>query len=325
MSEQIQEYAKPGNDKEWKLIEKLLSTSLNEQRRARRWGIFFKLLTFCYLFAILYIFLMRPGADSAMGLSTSPHTAIIEIQGVISAEEDANADRIIGALRKAFQEQAAKAVVLRINSPGGSPVQAGYVYDEITRLRAEYPEKMVYAVIVDIGTSGAYYIAAAADSIYADKASLVGSIGVTASGFGFVETLQKLGVERRIYAAGENKAFLDPFLPKNEEQTRLWQAVLDGTHQQFIDQVEQGRGERLNTSNPLLYTGVVWNGEQALDLGLVDALGNSSFVAREVIGIEDMVNYTVKPTPLEELVGRLGASVGEGLANFVTERPLELR
>lgn len=325
MSDTLPETQKPQTDKEWRLIEKLLSSSLNEQRRTRRWGIFFKLLTFIYLFLIFYVFLMRPGSDAGMSLASKPHTALIEIDGVISASEDASADRIVGALREAFKEKAAKAIVLRINSPGGSPVQAGYVYDEIVRLQSEYPEKKVYAVIVDIGASGAYYIAAAANEIFADKASLVGSIGVTASGFGFVDSLEKLGVERRIFTAGDHKSFLDPFLPVNAEEVEIWQTVLDGTHKQFIEQVEKGRGERLSKDNPLLYSGIVWNGEQALSMGLVDGLGSSSYVAREVVGHENIVNYTVKPNPIDALVKRLGVSVGQGLAHFVRDNAIRLQ
>ena len=228
-------------------------------------------------------------------------------------------------MRKAFEEEKAKALILRINSPGGSPVQSGYVYDEIVRLRDKHPEKKVYAVIADIGASGAYYIAAAADEIFADKASLVGSIGVTASGFGFVDTMDKLGVERRVYTAGEHKSFLDPFLPVNEKEVGIWQEVLDGTHQQFIRQVEKGRGDRLKKDNNLLYSGIVWNGEQALEMGLVDGLGSSSYVAREVIGHKDIVNYTVKPNPFDELVGKLGTSIGKGIGLYVIGDSMQLR
>jgi len=325
MAETLNQLSRPASDKEWKLIEKLLSSSLNEQRKARRWGIFFKILTFAYLFFLIGAFFFRPGADSSMSLSASPHTALIEIQGVIAAAEDANADRIVGALRRAFEEPAAKAVVMRINSPGGSPVQAGYVYDEIVRLGAEYPDKKVYAVIADIGASGAYYIAAAADTIFADKASLLGSIGVTASGFGFVDAIEKLGVERRTFTAGKHKNFLDPFLPVDEEQVQIWKGVLDGTHRQFVEQVQKGRGDRLKTNDPLLYSGIVWNGEQALEMGLIDGLGSSSYVAREIIGQETIVNYTVKPNPLEEFVSRLGVSIGEGMAKVLMGNPLQLQ
>ncbi|AZZ91537.1 signal peptide peptidase SppA [Hahella sp. KA22] len=305
----------PGNQKEWRLIEKMVMSSLNEQRKARRWGIFFKSLTFLYLFFI--VIAISPGVGKNVAARTEPHTAVIEVNGVIAATEEANADAIVSALRDAFEEDAAKAVILRINSPGGSPVQSGYVYDEIGRLKGEHPDKKVYAVIMDIGASGAYYIAAAADEIYADKASLVGSIGVTASGFGFVDAMDKLGVERRIFTAGEHKSFLDPFVPVKEDERELWQGVLNTTHKQFIEQVEKGRGDRIHKDNPLLYSGMVWSGEQALGLGLIDGLGSSGYVAREVVKAEKLINYTPKRNPFDELLGKLGVSVGKGVAQAV--------
>ncbi|ABC28967.1 Periplasmic serine protease (ClpP class) [Hahella chejuensis KCTC 2396] len=306
---------RPGDQKEWRLIEKMVMSSLNEQRKARRWGIFFKSLTFLYLFFI--VIALSPGVGKNVAARTEPHTAVIEVNGVIAASEEANADAIVSALRDAFEEESAKAVILRINSPGGSPVQAGYVYDEIGRLKGEYPDKKVYAVIMDIGASGAYYIAAAADEIYADKASLVGSIGVTASGFGFVDAMDKLGVERRIFTAGEHKSFLDPFVPVKEDERELWQGVLNTTHKQFIEQVEKGRGDRIHKDNPLLYSGMIWSGEQALGLGLIDGLGSSGFVAREVVKVEKLINYTPKRNPFDELLGKLGVSVGKGVAQAV--------
>ncbi len=315
---------RPATEKEWRLIEKLIMSSVGEQKKARRWGIFFKILTFVYLFALLVI-LLRPGLDGAVALKSGPHTALIDIQGVIAASEEASADLIVTGLRNAFEKAEAKAVILRINSPGGSPVQAGYIYDEIVRLRLEFPEKKVYAVIADIGASGGYYIAAAADDIYADKASLVGSIGVTASGFGFVDTLEKLGVERRIFTAGDHKTFLDPFLPVKDEEKQFWQEVLDTTHKQFIEQVEKGRGDRLRKDSPLLYSGVVWSGEQALELGLIDGLGSSSYVEREVVGIEEIVNYTPHPNRLDELFSKLGTSVGKGIAQMVISNSVQLQ
>ncbi|MBU6954344.1 signal peptide peptidase SppA [Hahella sp. HN01] len=305
----------PGNQKEWRLIEKMVMSSLNEQRKARRWGIFFKSLTFLYLFFI--VIALSPGVGKNVAARTEPHTAVIEVNGVIAATEEANADAIVSALRDAFEEETAKAVILRINSPGGSPVQAGYVYDEIGRLKSEHPDKKVYAVIMDIGASGAYYIAAAADEIYADKASLVGSIGVTASGFGFVDAMDKLGVERRIFTAGEHKSFLDPFVPVKEDERELWQGVLNTTHKQFIEQVEKGRGDRIHKDNPLLYSGMIWSGEQALGLGLIDGLGSSGYVAREVVKAEKLINYTPKRNPFDELLGKLGVSVGKGVAQAV--------
>ncbi len=301
-------------EKSWQLLEKILQANMQEQRRKRRWGIFFKLLIFVYMFATLA--LLAPLFNlKKTAVGSGGHTALIEVRGPIADKELASADNIVGSLRAAFKDVDTKAVVLRINSPGGSPVQSGYVYDEIRRLRAKYPDTKLYAVISDLGASGAYYIASAADEIYADKASLVGSIGVTATGFGFVGVMEKLGVDRRVYASGEHKTFLDPFQPPKAEETRFWQGVLEITHRQFIDSVKQGRGERLKVEQyPELFSGLVWSGEQALKLGLVDGLGNSSYVAREVVGEENLVDFTAKESPLDRFAKKFGASVAEHVA-----------
>lgn len=313
MSDEWKAPPESGDAKSWKLLEKTLLAGIQEQRRARRWGIFFKLLTFTYL--IVAAFLVSPLFSLSSGGSDEPHTALIEVRGQIASDTRASADNIVGSLRKAFDDPGTRGVILRINSPGGSPVQSGYIYDEIRRLRALHPDTKVYAVITDLGASGAYYIASAADQIYADKASLVGSIGVTAAGFGFVGTMDKLGVDRRVYTAGEHKAFLDPFQPPKEEEARFWQQVLETTHKQFIASVKQGRGDRLkDKDHPELFSGLVWSGEQALQLGLIDGLGSSSQVAREVIGEEDMVDYTIEESPLDRFAKRLGASVAENIA-----------
>ncbi|MEE1925845.1 S49 family peptidase [Pseudomonas sp. 148P] len=303
--------------KSWQLLEKTLLASVQEQRRARRWGIFFKLLTFLYLFGLLFLFSpLAKMEKSAVG--GNGHTALIEVRGVIADKEEASADNIIGSLRAAFKDPKTKGVVLRINSPGGSPVQAGYVYDEIRRLRGEYPDIKLYAVITDLGASGAYYIASAADRIYADKASLVGSIGVTAAGYGFVGAMEKLGVERRSYTSGEHKSFLDPFQPEKPEETKFWQQVLETTHKQFIASVKQGRGERLkDKEHPELFSGLIWSGEQAVGLGLVDALGSAGYVAREVVGEKDLVDFTIEESPFDRFSKRLGASVAEHLAMWM--------
>ncbi|KGU86981.1 S49 family peptidase [Pseudomonas mediterranea] len=306
-----------GDDKSWKLLEKTLLAGVEEQRRARRWGIFFKCLVFIYLFVGLGVIIQaidmkkNPGTGSA-------YTAVIDIEGMIADKEAASADNIIGSLRAAFEDSKVKGVVLRINSPGGSPVQAGYVYDEIVRLRAAHPDIKVYAVIADLGASGAYYIASAADQVYADKASLVGSIGVTAAGYGFVETLDKLGIERRVYTAGEHKSFLDPFQPQKPEEIAFWQGVLDTTHKQFIASVKKGRGDRLkDKDHPELFSGLVWSGEQALSLGLIDGLGSASSVARDVIGEKELVDFTVEESPLDRFSKKLGASIAERLAMWM--------
>ncbi|MEB2326187.1 MAG: signal peptide peptidase SppA [Pseudomonas sp.] len=301
----------------WKLLEKTLQAGIQEQRRARRWGIFFKLLTFIYLFGALMVFspAWQFGKDKA---ARESHTAVINVRGIIADEESASADNIVGALRAAFEDTNTKGIVLRINSPGGSPVQSGYVYDEIRRLRGEYPAIKVYAVITDLGASGAYYIASAADEIYADKSSLVGSIGVTAATFGFVEVMQKLGVERRVYTSGEHKAFLDPFQPQKPEETEFWREVLATTHRQFIDSVKRGRGDRLQVAeHPELFSGLVWSGEQALELGLIDGLGSTAHVARDVIGEPELVDFTVKESPIDRFTKKLGAGVAERLALLV--------
>ncbi|MFZ5933633.1 peptidase S49 [Pseudomonas putida] len=311
--------------KSWKLLEKTLLAGVQEQRRSRRWGIFFKLLTFVYLFGILALFLPFMDVDKAASRSGS-HTALVEVRGVIADQEAASADNIVKSLRDAFKDPKTKAVVLRINSPGGSPVQAGYVYDEIRRLRGEHPDTKLYAVITDLGASGAYYIASAADEIYADKASLVGSIGVTAAGYGFVGSMEKLGVERRTYTAGEHKAFLDPFSPEKPDERAFWQGVLDTTHQQFIAMVKQGRGDRLkDKEHPELFSGLVWSGEQAKALGLVDGLGSASYVAREIVGEKDLVDYTVQESPFDRFSKRIGASVAEHLAMWMGFQGPQLR
>ncbi len=310
--------------KEWALIEKILLESHKEQKRSRRWSIFFRVLIFVYIFAGLLLFRASGQLDGAVQ-SRSEHVAVVPIDGVISAGDPANANDVAASLRSAFKAEHSKAILLTINSPGGSPVQAGYINDEIYRLKAMYPDKKVYAAISDIGASGAYYIAAAADEIYADKASLVGSIGVTASGFGFVGLMDKLGVERRNYTSGDHKGFLDPFSPEQPEEVKFWGSVLESTHQQFIEVVEKGRGDKL-ADDDQLYSGLIWNGEQALELGLIDGLGSAGYVAREIVGIEDIVDYGKKNSPLEKIIDQLGVSIGRGAASALeTEQRIELR
>ncbi len=309
------------SSKEWKLIEKTFNQLGLEQRRARRWGIFFKILTFAYLFVLLGLMADGLGGDNLAGKKS--YTALVDVNGVIAATEEASADYIVTGLRSAFEAAGTKAVVVRLNSPGGSPVQAGYVYDEIKRLRVLYPEKPLYAVISDIGASGAYYIAAAADAIYADKASLVGSIGVVASGFGFVDTLEKLGVERRLYTSGEHKAFLDPFSDENTEEVEFWKEVLNTTHQQFIAKVKEGRGDRLS-EDKRLFTGLIWSGEQALELGLIDGLGSAGYVAREIVGEEDIVDFSPQPDPFEKFTKTLGVAVGAAMSKLMASSQVSL-
>jgi protease-4 len=296
-------------------VKGIIKETFAEQKKTRRWGILFKGLTFTYLLvAFLLIINSTAGRDDKVG---QIHTAMVRVNGVIGADEEANANSIVTGLRAAFTNEHSKAVMLVINSPGGSPVQAGYVNDEIKRLRVLYPEKELYAVIAELGASGGYYIAVGADQIYADKASLVGSIGVTASSFGFVDLMEKVGVKRRHFTSGEHKAFLDPFSAEKPEEAVFWQQVLDVTHQQFIKVVQEGRGDRIKVAeqNKKLYSGLIWNGEQALALGLIDGLGSPGFVAREIIKAEEIVDYSVKASVFVEIIEKLGLSIGSGLAN----------
>jgi protease-4 len=297
---------KPGWERD--LIAKLASEGLAEQRKARRWGILFKSLTFVYLFAILFYLPMEFGPTKAIG----KHTALIELHGVIEDGGEASADVIIQGLRDAFEDRNTAGVILRINSPGGSPVQAGYMTDEINRLREKYPNTPLYAVITDICASGGYYVASAADEIYADKASVVGSIGVLMDGFGFTEAMKKLGVERRLITAGEHKGFLDPFSPQKQEDVMHIRGLLQGIHKQFIDVVKEGRGARLK-ENPELFSGLVWTGEQSVELGLIDGLGSAGFVAREIIGEEKIIDFTPQPNYLDRFAERLGVAIGRAL------------
>ena len=298
---------------EWQILEKVAFYSLEEQRKARRWGVFFKALTFLYLFVALMVFLPLGGISSPD--EKAEHVALVSLDGVIAADTDANANTVVTGLRAAFEAETAVGVILAINSPGGSPVQSGYINDEIFRLREKYPEKKIYSVISDLGASGGYYVASAADEIYADKASLVGSIGVISGGFGFVPAMEKLGVERRIYSAGDSKSFLDPFSPEKEEDKAFWQSVLKITHQQFIDVVQKGRGSRL-VSDPEIFLGLIWSGEQAVAKGLVDGLGSVGYVAREVIGTEKIRDYTVTPHPFDDLARRLGVATKNTLRSM---------
>lgn len=313
----------PTSSREWQLIEKLLTAAQDEQRRARRWSIVFRMLVIGYLFVLLFV--LSSSSDSHGTPMTEDHVALVTIDGVILPDGDAGADNVVGGLRDAFDAKHARAVIVRINSPGGSPVQAGIIYDEIRRLRGLHPDKKLYAVISDVGASGGYYIAAAADEIYVDKASLVGSIGVIMNGFGAEELMRKLGVENRTMTAGENKVILSPFAPVTEAQKKHVQALLDTIHAQFIAAVKEGRGDRLK-DDPAIFSGLFWTGEQAVQLGLADGLGTSSHVARELVGVDELVDYSYQRSPFERLVERFGASAGAAMAERlgVTAAP-ELR
>jgi protease-4 len=288
------------------VLERLATEGLREMRRARRWGIFFKLATLVVLFSILIVAVGTFGESARACLDKC--TALIEMRGELDADGPASAANVMAGLQAAFKSKGTQGVVLRINSPGGSPVQAGLINDEIRRLRTAYPATPVYAVVEEMCASGAYYVAVAADKIYVDKASLIGSIGVIIDGFGFVGAMDKLGIERRALVAGENKAFLDPFSPLTPPQRDYAQQMIEEIHQQFIAAVKAGRGTRLKDS-PEVFSGLVWNGARGIDLGLADALGSVDSVARDVIKAEEVVDFTVKENLSERLSRKFGAAL----------------
>ncbi len=292
-------------------IERLLFATLREQRRARRWSIFFRLLSFAIV--VLALVLASGWFARDARLPAGRHTALVELRGVIAAEGDASADDLIDALKSAFDDSNTAAVVLRVNSPGGSPVQAGIIHDAILHLREEHPGTPLYAVVEDICASGGYYVAAAADRIYVDKASLVGSIGVLIESFGFTGAMDKLGIERRLLTAGENKGFLDPFSPLPEEQREHAQRMLGEIHRQFIDVVRKGRGDRLKET-PEMFSGLVWTGERSIELGLADATGSLESVARDVVKAERVVDFSPRRNVLDRITRRLGTAAGEAMA-----------
>jgi len=303
-------------------LEKLAFAALTEQRRARYWGIFFKLLTFAYVTFILVMALDWRGEDGITG--GSKHTALVNLEGVIEAKGDASAERISGALQSAFEDKNTQGVIMRINSPGGSPVQSGIINDEIRRLRTLFPNIPFYVVVEDICASGGYYVAAAADKIYVNKASLVGSIGVLMNGFGFTGVMDKLGVERRLITAGENKGFLDPFSPVEARQKEFAQGMINEIHQQFIAVVKQGRGKRLK-DNPDTFSGLIWTGQHSIEMGLADDYGTVDSVARDVIKAKDIVDYTQKANIAERFAKRFGAGVAQGLTGFSMSERFSLR
>src|SRR6266571_4176341 len=296
---------------ERRVLEQLATEGLREQRRARRWGIFFKLLTFGFLFLVLLAVLGTLASSEKICLDKC--TGVVDIQGALESKGRASAENVIAGLQAAFKNKGTRGVVLRINSPGGSPVQAGEINDEIRRLRGKYPNTPIYAVVEEICASGAYYVAVATDRIYVDKASLIGSIGVILDGFGFVGTMEKLGIERRALTAGENKAFLDPFSPLSQTQKQYAQQMLEEIHQQFIAVVKEGRGDRLRDS-PDIFSGLVWNGKRGIELGLADALGSVEYVAREVIKAEELVDFTPQENIAERVARKFGAAMGHSLA-----------
>ena len=309
------------NDGQWErgLIEKLATEALKEQRRARRWGIFWKILTFTYITVVIVLAVDWKGGDGIGG----KHTALVEINGVIAPGTDASAEKVATALQAAFKDKNTQGVVLRINSPGGSPVQSQEIYDEMKRLRVKYPAIPLYVVVEDLCASGGYYVAAAADKIYVAKGSIVGSIGVRMDSFGVVGLMEKLGIERRLITAGKNKAMLDPFLPQEESHKQIIVGLIGEIHDQFIAAVREGRGKRLKET-PDMYSGLIWSGAKSIELGLADALGGLDYVAREVIKAEEIVDYTQKENIAEKVARRFGAGAMNSLIEFAVRSGLAI-
>ena len=300
------------NDPQWErdLIAKLATAALKEQRRARLWGIFFKLLTFAYVTFLLVVMVDWKGrAEMASG---KKHTAMVEVSGLIAPGSDASAERVTSALQAAFKDKNTQGVVVRCNSPGGSPVQAQTIYDEMRRLRKQYPDIPLYAVVEDVCASGGYFVAVGADRIYVSRASVVGSIGVLMNGFGFTGLMEKLGVERRLITAGENKAMLDPFSPVDEKDVAHLKQLMADIHQQFIGVVKEGRGKRLKET-PEIFSGLIWTGQKSVELGLADGFGSLDSVARDVVKAEDIVDFSSRESVVEKFARRFGASAASAL------------
>ena len=300
---------------EREIIEKVALAAVTEQTRARRWGVFFKSLLFVYLFAVFGM-AVYPKMKQNLGVDSKYHTAVIDVVGAIAEDKDANAADIIESLRDAVKDKQTKGIILHSNSPGGSPVQSAYVYAEIRNIKKEHPDLPVYAVVSDICASGCYYIASASDKIFVNQSSLIGSIGVLMDGFGFVDIMQKLGVERRLLTAGAHKAMLDPFSPPKTDETKYMQGLLDQVHQQFIDAVKTGRGDRLKET-PDMFSGLVWTGEAGVKLGVADGFGNDDYVAKEIIGAEKLVDFTQQGSMFEKMAGKLGASFGQAIGSLI--------
>ncbi|NOT18327.1 MAG: S49 family peptidase [Sulfuriferula sp.] len=315
--------SEPEKSPNWEraVLEKVALAAVKEQRVARHWGIFFKVLGFSYLFILLFLII---NWSSDKNLETiGKHTALVELQGTIATGE-VTADQVISSLQAAFKDENTQGVILRINSPGGSPVQAGQIYDEIKRLRAKYPKIPLYVVVDDLCASGGYYVAAAADKIFVDKASLVGSIGVLMDGFGFTGTMEKLGVERRLITAGVNKGFMDPFSPVNPQQEAYAHVMLEQIHQQFIHAVRAGRGTRLHET-PDMFSGLVWSGEESVRLGLADGYGSAESVARDVIHASNIVDYTSQEGFADRFAKKLGVALGKNVNPLASFKPAGLQ
>ncbi len=311
----------PQNDSEksvgWEreVLEKVALAAVTEQTRARRWGVFFKSLTFGYL-AILLGVMLYPNMKKEMGGDGKDHTAVVDIVGVIAEDKDVNAENVIKSLRAAVKDKNTKGIILHSNSPGGSPVQSAYIYEEIRNIKKLNPKLPIYAVVSDMCASGCYYIASAADKIFVSPASLVGSIGVIMDGFGFVDTMKTLGVERRLITAGAHKAMLDPFSPPKPDENQYMQTLINQVHQQFIAAVKQGRGDRLKET-PDTFSGLVWTGEEGVKLGIADAYGNDSSVAKDLIGAERLVDFTESEQLIDKIMGKMGASFGHAIGSVL--------
>jgi protease-4 len=311
------------NDGQWErgLIEKLATEALKEQRRARRWGIFWKILTFAYVTFVLVMAIDWKDLADAKG---GKHTALVDVRGVIGPGTDTSSDKVNLALQAAFKDKNTQGVVMRINSPGGSPVQAQSIFDEMKRLRQKYPEIPLYAVVEDLCASGGYYVAVGADKIFVAKGSIVGSIGVRMDNFGVVGLMEKIGVERRLITAGKNKALLDPFLPLEESHKQIAVDLINEIHHQFIAAVKEGRGKRLKES-PDMYSGLIWTGTKSVELGLADGFGGLDYVAREIIKAEDVVDYTQHENIAEKFARRFGAGAMAALLEFSARSGLAIR
>jgi protease-4 len=310
-----------GGQWERELVTKLATAALREQRRARLWGIFFKLLTFAYITLIL---IMTVDWQSRTDMTRKKHTAMVEVNGLIAPGTDASAEKVTTALQAAFKDKNTQGVVVRINSPGGSPVQAQTIYDEMRRLRKKYPDIPLYAVVEDICASGGYFVAVAADRIYVGQASIVGSIGVLMNGFGFTGLMDKLGIDRRLITAGDSKGMLDPFSPVDEKDVAHVKQMMSDIHQQFIGVVREGRGKRLK-DGPEIFTGLVWTGQKSIDLGLADSIGSLEFVAREVVKAEEIVDFTQKDGLVEKFAKRFGAGAASALMEFALRASPSIR
>jgi protease-4 len=302
------------------IVQRLAFAAINEQRRSRRWRIFFLFLTFAYLTVVGIAFMGSGGGLGSSQLSDEgKHTALVQMPGIISMGEKSGAETVIAGLESAFEHEETVGVILEINSPGGSPVQAAYIYDEIIRLRQEHKSTPLYVVVSDIAASGGYFVAASADRIYVNKSSLIGSIGVRMDNFGFVELMNKLGIERRLLTAGDNKGLLDPFLPEDAGQKAHLQQMLNEVHQHFIDAVKQGRGERLSQQADL-FSGLIWTGEKAIELGLVDEFGTTNSVARDVIKAETIVNFTPRGNLIDRIADSVGVVIGQQIESYFASK-----